>query len=225
MKTKLNIKVNRVFNEFGSYLLRRKLQGDNTLTEKIFYQFIGQNYKNFDKNLRQLSTKENKPYLTLIYENLSGEQRKIYGPLFKPTEEQRIKLNNSLENKVLHSKEIQDYRRELQPYLNKEQNKRFVEKLAKLLYNRLDDDSKKRTNPQTLKIQILNLGFIRLTRASRHEAIDVLVKYAPLFKNEEDVLYHLAERYAEEELIGTPIKYTQKRIRELKKEIKELNKK
>lgn len=225
MERQLTKELDRVLNQFSLYLLSRKIQGDSTRITDIFYEFIRQNYNGFERDLIELSKKQGKSFSALLYEHLPEEKRNLYGPIFQlnsQTIEQETELDSELEKQILNSKELQEYRRDLQPYLNEEQNRVFAEKLGELLYERLDENAKNGTTPQKIVRYILNLGIITISRVSHKEAIGFVMKYSSLFNGERDILNRIAERYIDEELAITPVEKTQQRIRELEEAVKKL---
>ncbi len=171
----------------------------------------------------------------LIFNFLTDKERNIIGPLFHEYDNIDSKTSNTygaqrdptFEKSLLQSKELQDYRRNLQPYLSKEQNERCAEHIATFLWHKLTPEERGSITPQRIKRHILNLGFVRQPRCNHREAYKYMVEYAPLFKTETEVLDCILERYVDEELfaVGTHLTSAQKtkqRIKELKQEVKTL---
>lgn len=129
---------------------------------------------------------------------------------------------NILERVILPKPEVEEYRKNIQPFLTAGQNERFAEKLAAMLYEKLDDETKKVLTTRKICTYILNLGFLRLPRVSHRTAIKFIVRYKPLFKNETEVLESVLERLVEEEVAATPIEQTREKIASLKEEMQKI---
>jgi hypothetical protein len=130
--------------------------------------------------------------------------------------------SNAFEKYVLQLPELREFRRNIQPFLTREQNERLVNALAPFLYAKLSDQAKKELTERMIVTKSLNLGYIRLPRASHRLAYDFIVKYPALFRHETEVLECMVERFIDEELSTTPIRETEQKIRELKGELKRI---
>src|SRR3989338_413434 len=161
----------------------------------------------------------------VVFGCLTDEQKNRIGALFhEPDVSMRLLSRNQvevLEEKVLHSEEVQDYR-QFRMYLTKEQNQRLASKLSAILHGRLDEKTKGLLDQKTIITYILNMGFIQVPRVTHREAIEFVQRYKSLFQNEEDVLYHILERYVDEELTRVPVEGTSQMVVQLKNEITQL---
>jgi len=212
----------RILDQFRPYYLQKKLQKKNVKGDSLFFEFIEKNHKEFHNQLNNQCKSEGRAKSDIISSYLSEDQKNIYGPLFQTTEQEELQYRTKIDKIVSSSKEVKEFRRNIQPFLNPEQNEHFVGKLANLLYNNLDEKEKNNINPFRIKTYILNLGFIRISRISRKDAPKFVIKYKSLFRNEQEVLQNIVERYVDEELASTPIEKTSQRIAELKQEVKTL---
>lgn len=225
--------IQNVIGEFEMFFyletVKYMRQKDETSTVK-FRDFVSQpQYKTLKERL-ELVVKNNGRYDNLeqlIFDNLSKEQKTRIGGLFHIDKREFIdreeitKKATLLEKYIQKSEEVKGYI-EIKDYLNDKQKDRLASKLSTMLYNQLDDNEKKLLNEKTIKMYLLNIGFIRMHRPTHRKAVDFIKKYPALFENEDDVLYHILERYVDEELTNTPIIQTQQRILDLKQEVKEL---
>ena len=198
----------------------RKILGEEVKGKEAFYEFINKEYKVFNNELHQSAETKKMPVDELVYRCLKEEGNAL-APLFNSYGYFEEYHNNIMEDKILRTKEVQDIRK-VQPYLNEEQSERIVGRLAKILYDKLDEETKKKTSSERVKTYILNLGFIKLPRLSHKGVCDIIIRYKPLFKNEQEVIDSIVSRYADEELAITPITDTSSRIKEIKKEIIEM---
>lgn len=222
-----------VIGEFERFYLIETLKyrrQKDEITTVNFRDFVSQpQYKTLKERL-ELTVKSNGSYDNLeqlIFDNLSKEQKTRIGGLFHVDTREFIdrgeitKKANLLEKYIQKSEEVKGYV-EVKDYLNDEQKERLASKLSTMLYNQLDDDEKKLVDEKTIKRYLLNIGFIRMHRPTHRKAIDFIKQYPSLFENEDDVVFHILERYVDEELTNTPITQTQQRINELKHEVREL---
>lgn len=126
------------------------------------------------------------------------------------------------ETYILPLPELQDFRRNIQPFLTPEQNLRMITVLASVLYAKLGSEAKRELTERMILRKSLNLGYIRLPRASHRQGCDFIVKYPALFKHEAEVLESMVERFVDEELSRTPIEETAEKIQALKKEVEKI---
>ena len=153
--------------------------------------------------------------------------RENYAATSTENKEYGAQRNDTFEKSLLQSKELQEYRKNLQPHLSKEQNERCAEQISHYLWNKLTPEERGSITPERIKRHILNLGFVRQPRCNHREAYQFIVEYAPLFKTETDVLDCILTRYVDEQLFATgtnktSAQDTKKRINELKQEVKTL---
>ena len=130
--------------------------------------------------------------------------------------------SDAFERYVLTMPEFRQFRRDVQPSLTVDQNKRIIEALAPMLYAKLNERAKKELTERMIVMKSLNLGYIRLPRASHRLACNFIVQYPALFRHETEVLDGMVERLVDEELTTAPIGETKEKIAELKQELRKI---
>lgn len=130
--------------------------------------------------------------------------------------------SDAFEKHVLAMPEFREFRRSVQPFLTVDQNKRIIEALAPILYAKLNPRARKELTERMIVMKSLNLGYIRLPRASHRLACNFIVQYPALFRHETEVLDGMVERLVDEELSTTPIGETKEKIAELKQELRKI---
>ena len=130
--------------------------------------------------------------------------------------------SDAFERYVLAMPEFRQFRRDVQPSLTVDQNKRIIEALAPMLYAKLNERAKKELTERMIVMKSLNLGYIRLPRASHRLACNFIVQYPALFRHETEVLDGMVERLVDEELTTAPIGETKEKIAELKQELRKI---
>lgn len=130
--------------------------------------------------------------------------------------------SDAFERHVLAIPEFREFRRNVQPFLTADQNKRIIEALAPMLYAKLSDRARQELTERMIVMKSLNLGYIRLPRASHRLACNFIVQYPALFRHETEVLDGMVERLVDEELSTTPIGETREKVTALKNDLRKI---
>jgi len=171
-----------------------------------FFDFCKQENPEFYDALLNKGVEQGKSPSSFIYGSLQGDTRTAYGAIFMNADDyEEMELQERIiEEEILTSSTLQMYRRTVQPYLSEKQNKTMTERIAKLLFDKLTKEGKEKLTMGRIKTYILNLGFIRLPRTNHKEAVDFIIEYHSLFEGQEDVKYHIVERFMDEEILKMP---------------------
>ncbi len=167
----------------------------------------------------------------LVFSNLDEKQKSRIGALFYRGQGEVSddagfflfsKKADIVERAILNTPEYVGYLALKDYILDDKERKRFADKIARKLYDRLSSEQKKLLEEKTIRKYLLNLGFIKSKRPDHKAAITFMKEYPALFENETSVLFHVLERYVDEELTDTPIEETKEKIRFLKEEAQEI---
>ncbi|MBS3095208.1 hypothetical protein J4231_00865 [Candidatus Woesearchaeota archaeon] len=217
--------IRKVIESYKEFYLYRTIRTKQKESGSGFSTFLEENDGSLSSKLKECARKEGKPIEEIVFEALDEKEKNRIGALFHNNpcnigDMPQDQLDLS-EKCVLNSKMIQDYKA-VSLFLTEEQNKRFAYKLSDLLYSKLDEETRKSISKKHIRIYILNLGFIKISRVSHREAIEFVKEYKALFSDENEVLLNIMGRYLDEELVRAPINETDKKISELKVELSKL---
>ncbi len=227
MMTKIDIgALKRTISEFEDFFYQTTL--NNRLSnpqsaDLTFRDFISS--PRYGRIRRMLETNLDEDGLEgVVYRHLTPDQKKTIGALFHVADNNQdlnhLDEKSEILEKNLHKKqEYIDFLR-VRDLLTREQREKLASKLAKVLYGKMSEEEKRLLNEKNIRRYLLNVGFIRANRPAHREIIGFIKNYPSLFNGEEDVISQIIERYADEELAITPVAYTSRRIRELRREIK-----
>ena len=181
----------------------------------------------FRKELSNFAIKNGYLESELILQAMTEKQKHdLGGKFFDSFDEEfssyKREENEGIEKIVLSSPELQEFRKTIQPYLDKDSNIRILAKFAKTLYEQMTDEQKKDYSEKKVFFTILNIGFLRIPRVSHRAACDFIVKYPALFRDEQEVVDSMVERFVDEELSSTPINQTKNKTGELRDYVRNL---
>lgn len=223
MEEELQESIRKVVNIYSGHFYWRNCKGEQSFD---FWDFIsilkGKKYKDFSQQLSSASRELGYTESELVLHAMTEKQKTQLGAKFQDSFndgflEFRSRNQNKIDEIVLKSHEVQEYRRTIQPYLgDNEVNRRALARLAETIYGRLSEEDRKSIGQKQILVHMLNLGFLRIPRVSHRAACNFIVKYPALFRNEGEVIGNLVERLVDEELATTPIERTMDKINELK---------
>ncbi len=102
---------------------------------------------------------------------------------------------------------------------SKKLQERLAGKFAEIFHQKLESGVRVRLKKESLTLYFLNMGIILIQRPSYKRQFQLQVAYPSVFKDEQELAYHIAKRYVDATLFNVRPEKTAETIRALRKEL------